>query len=148
MEQNTIIFLAVLALLYFLSFLFSRKTILHEIVALWIWTIGFPLMILYDYFQYTMQRHLDFQTDFITSVILISIIVIIASFFEMRVILKRNPPHAKIFAWQPIVVTSLYFLSLIGGLIRIRIGYLLLVLSFIGSLLIYRLISSGSKGEV
>jgi heme A synthase len=95
-----------------------------------------------------MQRQFDFQINFITSVILISVIIIVASFFEMRIILKRNLPHTKIFTWQPVVVTLLYLLSLLGGLIRVKIGYFLLGLSFIVSLFIYRFFSTCSRSEV
>ncbi len=138
MARNSIIFLLTVGLLYFVSFLFSRKNVLHEMIALWIWTIGFLLILLYEYFREAIERRMEHNLGIIVGVIIFSVSASLLSFIEMRVILERKLPCERVFTWQPVTVTLLFFISLIIGLNSVKIGYVLLFLSFVMSLFIYR----------
>ncbi len=144
LDLKTFIFIGVWLLLFFFSFSFSKKNILDELMTLWGCTIDFLLIGGFLLLETRRDMQQDSSSIAITIIgifvlsILPALVSTLLSFAKTREILKRNPPGTSIFTWQSVIVPLLYWTAAVAGLIKLKMGYVLLFLSFLASLIIYK----------
>jgi len=136
LEPKSFIFILVWLLSYFFIYSLSKKNILYDLIALWICTITtFPLM------AFLSPR----DSVYIFVVIVVSIIFILLAVLETGKILEKRLPETKIFSWQAVIISVLYWITPVVGLVRLKIGYVLLFLSFLASLTIYKFFPNDNR---
>lgn len=136
----TKLFLIVWATLYFLHcWFFSRKNDFDSLFLTWASIIG-TLVWMGTEVSSNRQEEYYFGLMGITVIFIIPILWACALTQD---VVRKHQSGTSLIIWQHIITTLLYFSSLIVGLVSVNTGFFLLALSFIGSIIVYRLFLSG-----